>query len=186
MNTKFAFQREKFAAVMQILCKYATNLDMLKAVKLLYFIDRTHLRAHGRPVLGDFYVAMPLGPVPSRSYDELERVEASEAPDLPLSSEDIGRKYPVFKTTDKPDLSYLSKSELAAIKTVIRTLGHKTGLELSDIAHKHRTWEESKSDLSKAPPIDYTRFFAEDHEACKHAYEAMILGQEERDFAEGI
>jgi len=187
ISIRFFFDREKFVTAMQILCRRTDNLDMLKAVKLLYFIDREHLRTYGRPVLGDYYVAMPLGPVPSQSYDALKMVQAGEASDIPLTSKDVGRRYPVFDATKDPDFSYLSKSELRSVENVIKQFGDKSGTELSDIAHKHQTWKKSKPDPNTPPSrIDYTSFFAEEPDACKNAYEAMLLEQEERDFAGGI
>jgi uncharacterized phage-associated protein len=64
---RFTFDRDKFKTVVQVLAQKTTGLDVMKSVKLLYFIDREHIRTYGRPVLGDFYVAMKAGPVPSHS-----------------------------------------------------------------------------------------------------------------------
>ena len=184
---RFTFDRDKFKTVMQILGRETSGLDVLKAVKLLYFIDRLHLRTYGRPVLGDFYVAMKLGPVPSHAYDELKRIQVDEAPDLPLSSVDEGGKHRVFRASVAPDLSLLSATELSAVRSIIDDLGHLTGTELSRRAHTHDTWLTNKPEENEPPKrIDYERFFKEDHESCKHAFEAMLLEQEERDFARGV
>ena len=64
MKVKFKFDEEKFTAVMQILCQEVDDLDMNKALMLLYFIDKEHLLKYGRPILGDEYVKMDLFAAP--------------------------------------------------------------------------------------------------------------------------
>ena len=43
-----------------------------KALKLVFFADRYHLRQYGRPVTNDEYMAMEFGPVPSGCKDLAE------------------------------------------------------------------------------------------------------------------
>jgi uncharacterized phage-associated protein len=48
------------------------QVNKMKAIKLIFFADRYHLRKYGRPVIGDRYVAMPYGPVASTAKDLAE------------------------------------------------------------------------------------------------------------------
>src|SRR3990167_7093267 len=43
------------------------KINKMKAIKLIYLADRLHLRKYGRPIVGDAYWAMKLGPVGSRT-----------------------------------------------------------------------------------------------------------------------
>ena len=43
------------------------KINKMKAIKLIYLADRLHLRKYGRPIVGDIYWAMKLGPVGSRA-----------------------------------------------------------------------------------------------------------------------
>ena len=45
--------------------KKGGKINRMKALKLIYFADRLHLRTYGRPIIGDDYWAMQFGPVPS-------------------------------------------------------------------------------------------------------------------------
>ncbi len=47
-------------------------INKLKALKLIYFADRYHLRKYGRPITNDEYFAMKLGPVASGVKDIAE------------------------------------------------------------------------------------------------------------------
>jgi len=51
------------------------QVNKLKALKLVYFADRYHLRRFGRPITGDEYLAMPFGPVASGAKDLTEMSE---------------------------------------------------------------------------------------------------------------
>lgn len=44
----------------------------MKALQLVYFADRYHLRKFGRPITNDEYFAMPYGPVASGAKDIAE------------------------------------------------------------------------------------------------------------------
>ena len=156
---RFSFDKDKFITVMQILSQRTPNLDSLKAVKLLYLIDREYLRTNGRPVLGDYYVAMEHGPVPSMSYDILKRILSGNSRDLPLSVDMNRSTYPVFITDEDPELSFLSETEKCAIEKVLSEYGSRTGWELRDITHCHAAWMESQGTFLEGPnQIDYKLF----------------------------
>lgn len=54
------------------LIKENIKADFHKVFKILYFADQKHLLNYGRPIVGDHYIAMKDGPVPSRIYDILK------------------------------------------------------------------------------------------------------------------
>ena len=70
------------------------RINKLKALKLLFFADRYHLRKYGRPVSECAYYAMKDGPVAS----EAKQV-AEESGFLPASARSHARKF-LQKTSD--------------------------------------------------------------------------------------
>ena len=48
--------------------------DIHRISKVLYFADQKHLTRYGRPIVGDTFIAMENGPVPSQTYDMVKAV----------------------------------------------------------------------------------------------------------------
>jgi uncharacterized phage-associated protein len=78
--TNFKFNQDKaIAAVLfvalRLIERHGKNgAHLHKIFKILYFADQKHLANFGRPIIGDFYIAMNHGGVPSRIYDMVKMV----------------------------------------------------------------------------------------------------------------
>jgi|CXWL01.1.fsa_nt_gi uncharacterized phage-associated protein len=168
------YDRNKFVAVMQILATKVGDLDILKSAKLLYFIDRHHLRKFGKPILCDTYISMEFGPVPSESYNILKSILDGKNPFLPIQPTPVStRKHPVFSTLTEPNTDFLSQREVESIEEIIASKGQLHVGALIDETHQHSAWVNCEQNGK----MDYELFFAEEPEKCKNAYEAMLLEQ---------
>jgi uncharacterized phage-associated protein len=175
---RFEFNRTKFVELMKLLAERVPDLDMLKTVKMLYFIDRDCLLHTARPVLGDTYYRMDLGPVPSAAYDILKDIHAGDGHETGLFL-DNDQKYPRIKASEKSNLEVFSEEECRCIERVIGEYGSKTGWALSEISHNHRSWLACTAQHER---IDYLLFFPEELGEYKDAFDTMLLEQEDRDF----
>ncbi|OQY45782.1 MAG: hypothetical protein B6240_08350 [Desulfobacteraceae bacterium 4572_87] len=72
--------------------------DFHKVFKILFFADQKHLSRYGRPVVGDYYVAMRHGPVPSRIYDILKSIRG----DSPFPGDEFEKYFAVDRHFIKP------------------------------------------------------------------------------------
>jgi uncharacterized phage-associated protein len=90
--------------------------DIHRISKILYFADQKHLARYGRPILGDFFVAMKDGPVPSETYDLIKSVRGDS---IICSAGDYGQYFNVkgflIYPNQNPDLNELSESDLECI-----------------------------------------------------------------------
>src|SRR5438309_84841 len=69
----FSFSHRKATQALNFFAQRAGgSINKMKALKLVYFADRYHLRKYGRPVVGDEYLAMNYGPVASGTKDLAE------------------------------------------------------------------------------------------------------------------
>jgi len=142
------------------------RINKLKALKLIFFADRYHLRKFGRPVSECAYFAMPHGPVAS----EAKQV-AEDADLLPAPVRGYARKYLVKKSdydyasAAEIDKSVLSESDIEALTFAWENFGYFPKYQLRDITHHYPEWKRHASVLQqggrKRVKMEYDDFFAE-------------------------
>jgi uncharacterized phage-associated protein len=124
------------------------SIDKLKVIKLMWLADRYHIRKYGRPITGDIYFAMPLGPVGSTVKDISELcVFLSE------EERDYASRYlqAINNTTVKSvrdiDRSVFSESDLEALEFVHNNYSNFDQSDLVELSHKYPEWAKFKSEL---------------------------------------
>ena len=139
------------------------KLGVLKLNKLLYYIDFRHYKKYGRPILGDVYISMDYGPVPSFSYN-LFNTAFRDKNDDPDSNElrkcieikpDRVKDFKINTIHPKNidfDESLFSESELKIMEVVASAYFSKSGTTMSKETHKDDTpWSKT----STMQPVDY-------------------------------
>src|SRR5208337_2435304 len=138
------------------------RVNKMKAIKLIFFADRYHIRKYGRPITNDEYMAMDYGPVNSGVKDiadmsgflgERERDYASKfvQPSGQFEVESIASvEEKVFSLTDLESLEFAWK-----------TFGKYDGFALADITHAYPEWKRHEEELKHSSRVrmDYTDFF---------------------------
>lgn len=188
-NIRFRFDREKLVAVLTLFASRMTDVDVLKASKLLYYADKRHLLRYGRPITGDDYFGMDHGPVPEKSYDIIKAALTKGAvvpPDLAkYLGVDASTKYPRFVAKSEPDMDVLSETDVEVLEEVIREYGGFTPWKLRDLTHEEPEVKESDEKLKhtskKSVPIPFAQFF--DSERDKSMKRSVEAAQSDRDFA---
>ena len=110
----------------------------LKLMKLMYLSDRVSMDRFGEPLTGDLMVAMPHGPVLSRSLDLMKGaargdegwnnwITDADHYDLQLKQREIQRD----------DLDELSDADLSVIDSVYQDFGHMGKWQIRDYTHDH-------------------------------------------------
>lgn len=146
------------------------EINKMKAIKLIYFADRYHLRKYGRPVIGDNYWAMELGPVASNTLDvanlsenELEKDCCQYAKNF-LGHPDGDKKKLVMVSKGGVDLSVFSQSDIDALEMAYKEFGDKDRFELAKISHDYPEWEKHRSQVAgkkkKRVRMNYLDFFS--------------------------
>lgn len=195
---KFRFDLDKLVNALAYFAHAGVgDLTKLKAAKLLYLADQRHLFQFGRPITGDRYIAMDLGPVPESAYQLIGRLADPEEADDPVRRaaaerlsihKGVLRKYAVVRAVQKPDLDVFSDSEIEVLKDVVREFGSRKASELVDLTHAHAAYRRADAGRSPGSSVDlpYDYFF-EDAPAGSDA--ARALAEEEhadRAFAEAL
>lgn len=134
---QFPFDESKAAnVVLYITQKLGGRVDFHKLFKIIYFADQKHLVQFGRPVLGDRYIKMPHGPVPSNVYNAVKSVK-SPSPFYNFESfeESIVVRGMIVSSEQEPDLSELSRSDIMCLDDSIMENKDLTFLELRNKSH---------------------------------------------------
>lgn len=124
------------------------QINKMKALKLVYFADRYHLRKYGRLITNDNYVAMKYGPVPSATRDVAESNDY-----LDDKAKDYALKFIepfdnlVLKSVAELDKEMLSESDLEALQFAWDNFGDKNQFELCDLTHFYPEWLRFQENL---------------------------------------
>ncbi len=160
------------------------TLDKLKALKLIYFADRYHLRKFGRTITNDEYYAMNYGPVASGTKDILEMSTFLDTLENEYASKFLEPQKSAIniKPISKVDESELSISEIEALNYVWIKLGSKDNFELVDLTHKYPEWkkheEQLKLGITSRIKMDLIDFFEDPSGNLEKFYE---LNPEEKE-----
>jgi len=182
----FSFAKAK-AALLHLAQKNLTGFSKGKACKLLFLSDKRHLVQYGRPITGDWYVAMDHGPVPSSILDLLDAAQSGvikterEAEIAACIRFDRSFEYPPIHALEPPDLDDLSESDIESLDAIVQEHGHKSFTELRNLTHGMPAYEKAWSGRSGASaPMSFELFFEEDEDAVAGVVEEVIENGEIR------
>lgn len=142
------------------------KINKMKAIKLIFLADRLHLRKYGRPIVGDMYFAMKLGPVGSlvKNVAELSSIPEGALVYAKKYIKPIDDKKQTFVSLKREDLSVFSKTDIECIEAVYDKFSDKDQFELADITHTYPEWIKHKKELEggkKRVDMNYNDFFAD-------------------------
>lgn len=173
------------------------DLTKLKAAKLLYLADRHHLFSYGRPITGDRYIAMDLGPVPEGAFQLISRIMEPVEVEDPARAQALGQLdvvrgagYPhaVLRARTKPDLDVFSESEVQSLAAVVEEFGQVRAKQLVDLTHEHAAYRRADAGRCQGSSVDLPyEYFFDDAPDNLMAVRGLAEGeQEDRDFASAL
>jgi uncharacterized phage-associated protein len=185
MCTHLRFNLKKTTQAINFLAiKSHGQIDKIKAVKLIYFADRFHLRKYGRPITNDEYWAMEWGPVNSNTKDIADMNEEY----LGVSEYTYASQYiekpakNVIKSIQEVNNKVFSQTDIEALNWAWETFGHLDGFTLADLSHEYPEWKKFKdiieSKTQSRVRMHYEDFFedpGEEFEKC------CVLSSEEKE-----
>ena len=148
----FNLHKEKAVNSLLFVITKLEKADTHMIYKILYFADQKHLLKYGRPIFGDTYVKMKYGPVPSFVKNVVdENIEGLE--------EVVATYHRYFvKSLVKPDLDFLSESDLECLNESLEENKDLEFLVLTDKSHDYAynkaSWNIDYLDMAKAAGAD--------------------------------
>ena len=151
---RFPFDEKKALEALVLVTRAWPEITAYFAAKVFFIADKTHLNKYGRPVVGDRYIAMDHGPVPSAIYDwfkgNLNLMGDPEALLSSISFEPVGRYVKATARRD-PDLKYLAGSDVEALEAAIKFCKGRPLSALSAITHREAAWQEAELNSEMDP-----------------------------------
>ncbi len=148
----FNLHREKAVNSLLFVISKLEKADTHKTYKILYFADQKHLLKYGRPIVGDTYVKMQYGPVPSFIKDVVnEEIQGLE---------EVVAKYNKYfiKPLKEANLDYLSESDIECLTESLeenKDLSFAALTEKShDDAYNKANWAIDYIDMAKTVGAD--------------------------------
>lgn len=145
MPVQFEFQPEKSLAVAAYLADRSGE-TMYTLLKMIYVADRLHLEKYGRPITGDYFVAMKEGACPSRIYDSMKVLRGETNKNHLPNSEKYLEVDPVTHDVSVKDMppvdEILSASDVECLDEVISILKRLGRWHVHKLAHD-AAWEKT-------------------------------------------
>jgi uncharacterized phage-associated protein len=153
---RFNFNESKTVEALVLIAERWPGITPFYVAKVLFFADRDHLRAYGRPVTGDVYIAMADGPVPSRVYDMVkDNLDFFGDPEAIEGAIKIDRnhRYACVHAMREPNLDLLSDTDVAALDASIAFCRGKSFRELSSLTHQEPAWFQAPANGAMDPEL---------------------------------
>lgn len=138
-------------------------IDRLSIVKLLFFVDKYHIRKFGRLIIDDTYFAMSYGPVGSKVKNlaslDTEWLNRNEREYAEMFIEKVGTYKIKSKLPFGEYEKFFGKNELNSMECIWTAFG---GKNLVMESHKYFEWKRHERALSDSSSIymNYMDFFS--------------------------
>lgn len=113
-----------------------------KFYKLFYYLDFDFFEQNEKPITGDVYYKLPMGPAPAY-FDAMVKDLTNEQKVL-ITKRPTGVGYNdtvVYTSSVIPDMSVFSEAEKKMLKAVVRKYGSLSGTQLEDLSHNEAPYK---------------------------------------------
>ncbi|GAB3832057.1 hypothetical protein GCM10028895_52670 [Pontibacter rugosus] len=136
------FDHEKALHTLLYVVQQLGTPDYHKAFRTLYFAERKCLATYGNTIVGDGFIKMEAGPVPTEIYD-LVKIADGRNNDKRLSEEyinsvkkQLGAVKPYnLKALADPDMDFFAETEKECLHCAIEFCRHWSYSELKEVSH---------------------------------------------------
>ena len=142
------------AVLLYIIGKWSgtQKCDVYHIVKAAFYAQKYHLARYLYPLYKDTIVALPYGPAPSDIYDAL-KIARGDASAIRYHQHDgliqvaspVNFDSEVFSTDEKPDMDYLSRSQVECLDDALQTVGKMSFNEIVSTTHQQE-WQRAFND----------------------------------------
>ena len=158
---RFKISYAKAIEALVWLAKMKPGIDIYHIAKVLFYADKMHVNKYLRPIIGDNYIKMPYGPVPSGVSDLIKKnmwLSPNQQESVESSLEIDADNHYKLKARRDPDMDYFSKSDLECLEDALKKYGDLSFDQLYNLTHSEKCYNETDSNEK----IDYALFIDDD------------------------
>lgn len=162
MALRFKFSEEKALEALCWIARQWPDITPFYVAKVLFYAEKAHINAYGRPIIADTFIRMNYGPVPStiRDFIEGNYLFASNAEEVTATiSVDATGRYPKVRALRDARLDLLSESDVECLRDALSMCRPMGFAALSDMTHLERAWLDAEPNQ----PMDYADFIDDDN-----------------------
>ena len=164
MNSRIDYRinYEKAIETIVWLASEKPGIDIYHLGKVLFYADKKHINRYGRPILGDTYIRMEYGPIPSGVKDLISKnlwLSPDHIESVNNAIEIKNTPHPSIFTSRPPNMDFFSETDIECLKESLFKYGDKSFELLKKKTHNERCWLET----SPNQPLDYALFVDEDN-----------------------
>jgi len=150
---RFQFDEKKGVEALIYIASQWPDVTAFFIAKVFFLAEKWHLNRYARPIIGDTFIAMPNGPVPSMIYDFIKgQLDQAGDPDAIMAALRIERNPHLRVTAQRdPDGDVLSPSDIECLDEAVAFCRAHTFSALSTLTHRERAWLEAPAN----GPMDY-------------------------------
>lgn len=137
------FDINKFFQTIKFFC-YKDQVVKTKLMKLLFYADFKHFRDYGTSITGARYAHAPHGPVPDNFGTWLIAISEWEK-EIDCEEQTFGNFVGEAYTSEEPDWSIFSTSELAVLAEVKKEFQQFSGKQIRNFSHREDGYMKSET-----------------------------------------
>ena len=170
---RFQFDEKKGVEALTYIASRWDGVTPFFASKILFFAEKWHLNRYARPIVGDTFIAMPNGPVPSTLYDFIKgNLDQAGDPRTFMTALRVDRgQFAKLTAQRAADLDILSASDVECLDEAIAFCRKHVFGALSNLTHQERAWSQAPAN----GPMDYEAMIEDENR--------VAIIEEAREFA---
>jgi uncharacterized phage-associated protein len=136
----------KNITVLLYISQKLAGVDYYKVFKVMYFAEQKHLVRWGDKIIEDEFYAMPYGPVPTLTYDQIKALKSDSKISVSKELEECFKieNETIIIPLKEADLEFLSESEIECLDESIDENKDLTFYQLKHKSHKS-AWTNANS-----------------------------------------
>jgi uncharacterized phage-associated protein len=141
---RFNLNQDKAVETLVYLASRQPGIDFFHLAKVIYFAEKAHLNEYGRPILGDAYMAMEHGPVPSYVYDVLKLNPFLPGDALEEASTALEINHGTVIARRAPREDVFSRTDRECLDWSLGKFGRLPFRVLWDLGHAEEAWSAAQ------------------------------------------